>query len=129
MDTLLNAVLHHPGAAMDHLRAYGQLASAEMTVAMRAWQRRALCVAGAIACGALTFGFLGIALMAWALWPTALSVTQWLAVGAPATISALACITCLALLHRLPAPTPLRHLSRQWQLDVGWLLPTREDTR
>jgi hypothetical protein len=127
MENLLNAMLHHPGAALDHLRAYGQLASAEMNVAMRAWQRRALLAAGAIACGALTFGFLGMALMAWALMPTPLNPSQWLAVAAPAAITALACTTCLIVLSRSPAPAPLRHLSQQWQLDMGWLLANRED--
>lgn len=127
MQNLFNALLHHPGAAMDHLRAYGQLASAEMNQAMRTWQRRALLTAGALVCAALAFGFAGMTLMAWALMPTAITTTQWMIIASPSALSGIASVVCIVLLRGTARPAPLKHLARQWQLDVGWLLPSREE--
>ena len=38
MQHLLHAVLREPEAALDHLRAYGQLARVELVLLLRAWQ-------------------------------------------------------------------------------------------
>lgn len=130
MQNLINAVLREPEAALDHLRAYGQLARVELVLLMRAWQRRTLLIAGALVLAGLCTGFLGLVLMAWALVPSIaspLSQAQWLLLCTPAGASALGCIACLVALRRNPLPDPLQHLTRQWQLDAGWLLPPRQD--
>lgn len=132
MQNLLNAVLRHPEAALDHLRSYGELAHVELMLMMQAWRRRALLLAGALLCAGLSVGFLGLMLMAWALVPaltsTPLSATQWLALGTPAALTTLAGLACLLARWCSPVPEPMRHLIRQWQLDAGWLMPAREDT-
>ena len=60
MQHLLNAVLRHPDAALNHLRSYGQLASAELSLATQVWQRRLLLTAGALVSGGLAVGFIGL---------------------------------------------------------------------
>ncbi len=133
MQHLINAVLRHPDAALNHLRSYGQLASAELNLATQLWQRRLLLTAGALVGGGLAVGFIGMLSMAWALvpgtWGALLSPLQWLALCAPAAFSAAACLACLLALRGTPAPTPMRHLARQWQLDASWLLPPAPDNR
>lgn len=133
MQHLINAVLRHPDAALNHLRSYGQLANAELNLATQVWQKRLLLTAGALVSGGLAVGFIGLLSMAWALVPgtlgAPLSPLQWLALCAPAVLSAAACLTCLLALRGTPAPTPLQHLTRQWQLDASWLLPTSTDNR
>lgn len=127
MQHLLNAIVRHPDAALNHLRSYGQLASAELDLAMQVWQKRLLLTAGALVCGGLAAGFIGLLLMAWALVPGTLGPLlgplQWLALTAPAALSAATCLACLLALRATPAPVPLQHLRRQWQLDASWLLP------
>lgn len=129
MPHLLNAVLRHPDAALSHLRAYGQLASAELTLATQVWQKRLLLSAGALVSGGLAIGFMGLLLMAWALVPGALgplwSPLQWVLLSAPAALSGATCLACVLALHATPAPAPLQHLQRQWQLDATWLLPSQ----
>lgn len=127
MPHLLNAVLQHPAAALRHLRAYGQLAQIELTLFAQAWQRRALLAAGALLCAGLSIGFLGLLVMAWALAPSPLSGTQWLAVCAPAAFTTLAGIACLVAWQCSPLPDPIKHLAQQWQIDATWLLPDQED--
>lgn len=130
MQNLLNAVLREPEAALDHLRSYGQLARVEMVLLVRTWQRRTLLAAGALVLAGLGTGFLGLLLMAWALVPATmapLSHAQWLLLCTPAAASALGSLACLVALRRHPLPDPLEQLSRQWQLDAGWLLPSRQD--
>lgn len=127
MQTMLNAVLRHPGAALQHLRAYGRLAHIELTLVLQAWQRRTLLIAGALVCVGVCAGFLGMVLMAWALVPSPLSAHQWLALLTPAGLAALLGGACLIAWHRTPMPDPLEHLSRQWQLDAGWLLPEQDE--
>lgn len=133
MQTLINAVLREPEAALDHLRSYGHLARVEMSMWMQAWQRRTLLAAAALVLGGLCAGFLGLVLMAWALLPAAttvpLSAAQWWLLCTPAGVCAIACIACLVALWRTPLPDPLQQLSRQWQLDAGWLLPPRGDSQ
>lgn len=132
MQNLLNAVLRQPEAALDHLRSYGELAHVELMLLMQAWRRRALLLAGALLCAGLSVGFLGLMLMAWALVPaltsTPLSATQWVALGTPAALTTLGGLACLLARWRSPLPEPMQHLTRQWQLDAGWLMPAREDT-
>lgn len=129
MQTLLNAVLREPEAALDHLRSYGQLARVELVLLAQAWQRRTLLAAGALVLAGLCAGFLGMVLMAWALVPATspLSQAQWLLLCSPAALSALGSIACLLVLRHHPLPDPLQQLSRQWQLDAEWLLPARQD--
>lgn len=126
MQNLLNVVLRHPDAALDHLRAYGHLAGVELSEWLQAWQRRTLLTAMALVLAALCAGFLGLAVMAGALVSTPLSVAQWLAVGAPAALSALGSLGCLVALRCQPLPPPLEQLSRQWQVDAEWLLPPQQ---
>lgn len=131
MSHLLNAVLRHPDAALNHLRAYGQLASAELSLAMQGWQKRLLLSVGALLSGGLAIGFLGLLLMAWVLVPGTLgplwSPQQWLLLSAPAALSAAACLACWLTLRAVPPPAPLEHLQRQWQLDASWLLPSQTE--
>lgn len=124
MQTLFNAVLREPEAALNHLRAYGHLAHVEMNAWMQACRRRTLLAAAALVLAGLCAGFVGLGVMAWALLPaTALPLTsgQWVLLCAPATSCALAGIACLVALRQTPVPDPLQHLSRQWQLDASWL--------
>lgn len=131
MPPLLNAALRHPEAALNHLRAYGQLASAELTLALQGWQRRLLLSVGAFVSGGLAIGFLGLLLMAWALVPDALgqpwSPHQWLMLSAPAALSVASCLACVIALRAVPPTAPLQHLQRQWQLDASWLLANQTD--
>lgn len=130
MQNLINAVVREPEAALEHLRAYGQLARVELVLLARAWQRRTLLSAGALVLAGLCAGFLGLVLMAWALMPSslpALSQAQWLLLCTPAAACGLGSLACLFALRRTPLPDPLMHLCRQWQLDAGWLLPPRQD--
>lgn len=132
MQNLLNAVLRQPEAALDHLRSYGELAHVELSLWMQAWRRRAMLWVAALLFAGLGLGFLGLMLMAWALLPsltaTSLSATQWLALSAPAAFTMLASLACLVAGWRLPLPEPMHHLSRQWQLDAGWLLRPPQNT-
>jgi hypothetical protein len=132
MQTLLNAVLRQPEAALDHLRSYGELAHVEFKLWMQAWRRRALLWVAALLFATLGIGFLGLMLMAWALLPsltaTSLSATQWLALSAPAAFTMLASLACLVAGWCHPLPEPMHHLTRQWQLDAGWLLRPPEST-
>lgn len=132
MQNLLNAVLRQPDAAFEHLRSYGALAQLEFTLLMQAWRRRALLLALALLCAGLSAGFLGLLLMAWALVPSLtsapLSAMQWLALAAPAVLTTLTALACWVAWRCSPAPDPMQHLARQWQLDAGWLLPPKEDT-
>lgn len=131
MPTLLSATLRHPDAALNHLRAYGQLASAELTLAAQIWQRRLLLSVGAIVSGGLAIGFLGLLLMAWALVHGALgpvwSPLQWVLLSTPAALSGATCLACVLALRATPSPAPLRHLQRQWQLDATWLMPSQAE--
>lgn len=130
MQNLINAVVREPEAALDHLRAYGQLVRVELVLLAQAWQRRTLLAAGALVLAGLCTGFLGLVLMAWALMPSslpALSQAQWLLLCTPAAACGLGSLACLLALRRTPLPDPLTHLARQWQLDAGWLLPQRQD--
>lgn len=131
MPTLLSATLRHPDAALNHLRAYGQLASAELTLAAQVWQRRLLLSVGALVSGGLAIGFIGLLLMAWALVPGALgplwSPLQWVLLSAPAALSVASCLACVLALRATPSPAPLRHLQRQWQLDATWLMPSQAE--
>jgi len=123
MPHLLHTVLRHPDAALQHLRAYGQLAQAELSLLAQAWQRRTLLAAGALLCAGLSVGFLGLLVMAWALVPAPLTGAQWLALSAPAAFTALAGIACLVGWQHSPLPDPMQELARQWALDASWLLP------
>ena len=131
MQTLLNAVLQEPEAALDHLRAYAQLARVELALTAQAWRRRTLLIATGLVLAGLCTGFLGFVLMAWALlppsWPP-LSALQWALLVTPAAACGLGALACLVALGLTPEPDPWSQLARQWQLDAGWLLPPRQDT-
>lgn len=130
MQNLLNAVLRQPEAALDHLRSYGELAHVELSLWMQAWRRRAMLWVAALLFAGLGIGFLGLLLMAWALLPslntTSVSTAQWVALCAPSVVTSLASLACAVAGWRHPLPEPMHHLTRQWQLDAGWLLRPRE---
>lgn len=113
---VLQLVLRQPQLVADHVRAYGVLATAQVELAARAWQRRALLQALAWAAALMALLLAGMAVLLWAALPAGSLHAPWAMWLTPLLPLALA-LVCLHLARRGDAALNFAPLVQQWQGD------------
>jgi len=121
MHALINAALKHPDLLIEHVRAYGELASAEADELSRSLRNRSLLMGSVMLLCTLTAGLAGGAFMLWVVLGHTLSTAQIVMLCAPAALAGVATVICLSMARARPASPPFGHLALQWQTDMGWL--------
>lgn len=121
MHALINAALKHPDLLIEHIRAYGELASAEADELSRSLGNRSLLMGSVLLLCTLTAGLAGGAFMLWVVLGDTLSTTQIIMLCAPGALAGLGTLICLSMARARPATPPFGHLALQWQTDMGWL--------
>jgi uncharacterized membrane protein YqjE len=119
MHPLLRLAVTRPQLLLDHAAAYAELVSTEAGVVSAVWKRQALLNALALCCAALAAVLGGVALMLWAVVPTAQMQAPWALAVVP-LVPLAGALCCLML--RVPAPgQPFAHVRQQVQADLAML--------
>lgn len=114
---LLTKLVTEPQLFVEHLSAYGALATLETLEAGRAWQRRAAALAICAVMAVLGLVFTGVAVMLVAAWPWQNMPAPWAMVGVPAVMWVAAGVAWW-LGTRHPVALPFAQLRQQWAADA-----------
>jgi hypothetical protein len=118
---LLRLVTTHPAWVGEHVQAYAGLVNAELSDLLRAWQRRLLWQALALAGLAVALALAGVALLLWAVTPTLDATALWVLWLVPAVPLLLAAICMWAAAGAAGHEASLTVLAEQWQADQALL--------
>ncbi len=120
MHPLLHLVASQPQLLADHAAAYAELVAAEAVTVSAHWQRRLLLGAVAVFCLLVGAILAGVALMLWAVLPTAQILAPWALLVAPLLPLALA-IVCLLAARAPGVGIAFENLRRQMKADMAML--------
>lgn len=114
---LLTKLVTQPQVFVEHLSAYGALATLEARETGRAWQRRAVTLAICAVMAVLGLVFTGVALMLVAAWPWQNMPAPWAMLSVPAVMWLVAGVSWW-LGTRHPAAKPFAQLRQQLSADA-----------
>lgn len=114
----LHLVTARPGLLADHAEAYAGLLSSELGSAGAYWRRQMVLNAAALCCLGVGTVLAGVALMLWAVLPTAQMPAPWALLAVPLPPIA-AALVCLWLARRQAGAEMFGHFRRQLAADMA----------
>ncbi len=117
---LLHLLATQPRLLADHAEAYAGLLSAELGSATTAWKHRALLSAVALCCMGVAAVLAGVALMLWAVIPTAQIQAPWALLAAPLLPAGVA-LACLLTARADAQASAFDQIRRQIKADFVML--------
>lgn len=113
----LRVIATHPQLLVDHAEAYAGLVSEEVEKTAATWKHRFVFMAAAALLALLALAFGGVALMLFAVSPTAAIHAPWLLIATPVA-PALAAVV-LAWVGNRHDGAPFAQLKLQWARDMA----------
>ncbi len=117
---LFHLIATRPQLLVDHAEAYGELAGEELAKLTARWRRRIALTAVALCCVGVAATLGGVALMLWAVTPSANLQFPWALLAVPSLPAAMALI-CLLVARGGDSPTGIDALREQLSADIAML--------
>lgn len=114
---LLHLMTTRPQLLVDHAQAYAELAGADLDAVTGAWKRQLRLVATALCGAAVATVLAGVALMLWAVIPSAQIEAPWALVAAP-LLPALVAVWCVLAARAGSEAPAFGNLKEQVQADL-----------
>ena len=115
---LFKMLVAHPTAITDHIEAYAELASTELSATASQLRTRALKVVTAVVCATAALLFAGVAAMLWAVTPAAALHAPWVLWLVPG-LPAIAAGWCWISATATDAPAAFSVLRSQVREDIA----------